>query len=138
MSKRKIWLEIGIVFSLSLGASAVYSIVSLISSLTSAAGIAGSTQNLNPSLAPIEWLDFTYQFLGIAFGFAPIALALYLLSSDSNVPQTKIGLSFGKFGQSLNRGWLLALGIGVPGVGLYLLARALGWSAKLVPAQIGG
>ncbi len=138
MSKRKIWLEIGIVFSLSLGASAVYSIISLIASLTSKAGLSGTTQNLNPSLARQEWLDFSYQFLGVAFGLAPIALALYLLSSDSSSPFNKIGLRFIRFGQSVNRGLLLALIIGVPGLGLYVLARALGWSAKLVPSQFDG
>ena len=137
MTARKPFIaELVIVFALSLGASAVYSIVSLIAKLTAPTGLANQVTTLNPSMAQREWLDLTYQLLGIGFGLAPVALALFLLWQTNGNPFARIGLNFERFGQSAVRGLFLAAAIGVPGIGLYLLARFLGWSSKVVPAEL--
>ncbi|MEY4980896.1 MAG: hypothetical protein RL174_234 [Actinomycetota bacterium] len=135
--KAGIWFEIAVVFSLSLGASAAYSIVSLIAKLTAPSGLAGQTSKLNQSLADREWLDLTYQILGFAFGLAPVALVLFLLWSTGQKPLETLGLSIGRFGGDTARAVLLSAAVGIPGIALYLLARYLGLSSKVEPAALG-
>ena len=79
-ARRDVLGEIAIVLALSLGASAVYSILSLISKLTAEAGLAGSTVKLNQSAAPNPWLDLAYQLAFVFLGLAPVALVAYLLA----------------------------------------------------------
>jgi hypothetical protein len=135
-SNTRIKIELAIVFSLSLGASAIYSIVSLIAKLTSETGLAGQTATINRSLAERQWLDFSYQFLGIAFGLAPVALVLFLLWEKNRSPFAAIGFNFKDPARDLIRGtWLAAL-IGIPGLGLYFLSRTLGLSAEVIPADL--
>lgn len=135
--KRSTIAELAIVFALSLGASAVYSVVSLIAKITSEKGLAGSTAALNNSLAERVWLDVTYQLLGIGFGLAPVALALYLIWQTDGTPFKALGLTFTSPIKDLSRGFLLAAAIGLPGLGLYLLARLTGLSAQVTPANLG-
>lgn len=135
-SRKKLLLELAIVFSLSLGASAVYSIVSLIAKLTSEAGLANQTTTINQQLSERQWLDFSYQFLGIAFGLAPVALVLFLLWKKSSSPFDQIGLNFAQPVRDFWRGILLAASIGIPGLGLYFLSRQLGISAQVIPADL--
>jgi len=138
---KQLVFELVIVFALSLGASAVYSVVSLIAKLTSKAGLAGQTTTLNGAMAQREWLDLTYQILSIGFGLAPVALALYFLWQSNLLegrgnPFQAIGLNFQRPVFWLTRGFGLALVIGVPGLGLYIAARLLGLSSKIVPAEL--
>ncbi|MEI6590449.1 MAG: CPBP family intramembrane glutamic endopeptidase [Actinomycetes bacterium] len=135
LTKRRIYLEIAIVLALSLGASALYSIVDLIAALTAPAGIGGHTTTLNPTLSSREWLDLTYQLLRLVLSFAPVALVFYLLSQNSNVLRT-FGISRGNLGAATANGFALAAVIGIPGIGLYLLARALKLSAKVVASDL--
>jgi membrane protease YdiL (CAAX protease family) len=138
---KKFVSEVLIVFALSLGASAVYSVVSLIAKLTAKAGLAGQTTTLNGALSEREWLDLTYQVLSIGFGLAPVALAMYFLwqsniESGQGNPFKMIGLNFEKPSFWLSRGIGLAAAIGIPGLGLYVAARFLGLSSKIVPAEL--
>ena len=61
-------IEVVIVLGLTLGASAVYSIVSLAAKLTEERALGDQSVALNPSRSSREWLDFTYQFLDVFFG----------------------------------------------------------------------
>ena len=137
-SKRlRIQIEVGVVLALSLGASAVYSIVSLLAKLTADTGLSNQTTTLNPQLSERQWLDFSYQFLGIALGLAPVALVLYLLWEKKKSPFALIGLNLSEPGRDIWRGtWIAAL-IGIPGLGLYLVSRQLGISAEVIPAAVG-
>ena len=137
--------EIAIVLALSLGASAAYSIVSLLAKLTAPQGLAGSKTTLNTSASAVGWVDLSYQLLGVFFGLAPVALALYLLwNTWGRDLWARVGLAFGPrsgagAGELLRaalRGLLLAAAIGIPGLGLYVGARLLGLSAKVVPTAI--
>lgn len=140
-SRRRLLIELLIVFSLSLGASAIYSVVSLIAKLTAKAGLAGQTTLINGAMAEREWLDLTYQILSVTFGLAPVALALYflwqsnLLEGRGNPFQT-IGLNFEKPAFWITRGFGLAALIGIPGLGLYIASRLLGLSSKIIPAEL--
>lgn len=135
-NKKRIQIEIAIVFALSLGASAIYSIVSLVAKITSETGLAGQSATINRSLSDRQWLDFSYQFLGIFFGLAPVALVLYLLWEKRSSPFSKLGFDLKKPGSDLLRGFLLALVIGIPGLALYFGSRALGLSAEVIPANL--
>jgi membrane protease YdiL (CAAX protease family) len=135
--KNKVKIEILVVLALSLGASALYSIVSIVARLTSEVRLADQTATLNRQLSDREWLDFTYQFLALAIGLAPVALVLFLLWEKSQSPFDRIGLNLKTPIQDVRRGlWLAAL-IGIPGLGLYVGARELGISAEVIPAALG-
>ena len=135
-NRKQITSEILIVLALSLGASAIYSIVSLIAKLTAKAGLGGQTTLINGSMATREWLDLTYQLLSIAFGLAPVALVLYLIWQSDGQPFKRLGLQLEKPLFWTSRGFLLAAAIGIPGLGLYVASRLLGLSSKIVPAEL--
>jgi membrane protease YdiL (CAAX protease family) len=131
---RKIKFEIAIVLLLSLGASAIYSILSLIESATSKAGLAGSSSSLNSSESNAELWDFIYRIVGLSLGFVPVALVLYLLWGTFGNPAKLIGLWKPQKSDWL-RGAVLFACIGIPGLALYLLARALGLAARIIPGE---
>ena len=136
-SRIQIQVELAVVLALSLGASAVYSLVSLFAKMTSDAGLSNQTATLNPQLSERQWLDFSYQFFGITFGLAPVALVLYLLWEKGNSPFNVIGLNLSEPSRDIWRGtWIAAL-IGIPGLGLYLVSRQLGISAEVIPSALG-
>ena len=60
--KQELWL----VIMLSLGASAIYSLLSLLRKLTSEVGLAGSTTTINRALAEQPWLDLLSQLASIS------------------------------------------------------------------------
>ena len=133
----RIKIEVAIVLALSLGASAVYSVISLAAKLTAETGLSSQTATINRQLSEMQWLDFCYQFFGIAFGIAPVALVLFLLWEKGKSPFEVIGLNFKDPSRDLWRGiWMAAL-IGIPGLGLYLASRQLGLSADVIPAALG-
>jgi membrane protease YdiL (CAAX protease family) len=124
--------EILLVLALSLGASAVYSVVSLVAKLTARGGLAAQTATLNGSLSNRPYLDLTYQLLGIGFGLVPAFLALFLLNGDA----AGLGLDRRRAGFDLAAGAGLAALIGLPGLGLYFAARELGLNATVVPSAL--
>jgi len=137
MDKLRIKLELAIVLALSLGASAIYSMISIVARLTDETSLAQQTATINRQLSDRQWLDFSYQFLGIALGLAPVALVLYLLWEKKKSPFDLIGLNLNEPGRDIWRGtWIAAL-IGIPGLGLYLVSRQLGISAEVIPAAVG-
>ena len=125
--RRRVRAEIWIVLGLSLGQSAVYAVLSLVVKLTNG-GLRESTASLNSSRADQQWLDLTLQVLSIVFALVPVLLAVYLLAGRS------IGLDRRSPGRDTAVGALLALVIGVPGLGLYFAGRALGVTAEIVTA----
>ena len=127
--------EIWIVLALSLGQSAVYAFVSLLAKLT-AGPLRDQTATLNASASPREYLDLTYQLLGIAFALVPVVLACFLLASSGDRPRTVLGLSPARPGFDLGVGAALAALIGLPGIGLYLVGREIGITATVVPSGL--
>jgi membrane protease YdiL (CAAX protease family) len=133
------WLVLGV----SLGASAVYAAVSLIAKLTASKPLNQQSATLNPSQAPGRpWLDLTYQLLGIFFALVPAVFALHLLGRDrpregegAGVLAT-LGLDRHRPVFDLASGAALAAVIGLPGIGLYVVARAIGVNATVVPAAL--
>ncbi len=134
-SRARLWWEIGIVLALSLGRSAVYSVLALIEALTRAP-LGDQQTSLNPGAAPSAVWDVIGQFLDAFFAFAPVALAIYLLWEPARSGFAKIGLTFERFGRNLGGGALLVLVIGVPGLGLYALGRVLGITVQVDASPI--
>lgn len=134
---RQRWNEIGLVLGVSLGQSAIYSIVSLIAKLTREAPLNQQAARLNTSLAPDRpWLDLTYQLLRIIFALVPVLLAVHFLNRDPGGARNLLGLDNRRWGRDLAAGSGLAALIGLPGLGLYFGARELGLNATVVPAGL--
>jgi len=128
--------EVLLVLGVSLGASAIYSIVTIIARLTAERPLAEQTATLNQSLSPRPWLDLTLQLLNIFFALVPALLAIHLLARDPGEPAPELGLDLRRPWFDLGTGAGLAAVIGIPGLGLYLVARALGINATVVPAAL--
>jgi membrane protease YdiL (CAAX protease family) len=138
LSSRVIRREVVIVLLVSLGASAIWSVVSLIGTLTEPGGLADSVQSMNSAKAEAErpWYDLTRQLVSLALAMAPVALALHFLSLDRGNPFRCIGLDTRRPGFDLLGGAALAACIGIPGLGLYFTARALGLNASIEAANL--
>ncbi|WP_235928857.1 CPBP family intramembrane glutamic endopeptidase [Marisediminicola senii] len=124
-SRGRIGAEIAIVLGLSLGASAVYSLISIINAATREESIGSQTTTLNRSLSPRPIFDLVYQLLAIAVDLVPVALVVFLLWSSARPHLARLGIDFSRTGRDLASGAALALVIGVPGIVLYLAGRAL-------------
>lgn len=136
-SPRRLRAEVWIVLGLSLGQSAIYAAVSLIAKLTADGGLRHAKATLNASQSTIEYLDLTLQFLAIGFALVPVALAIYLLSLDRAGPVSKrLGLDRSQPAHDVVWGVSLAAVIGLPGLGLYFAARALGLNADVIPSGL--
>ena len=136
MNRARLRWEVAIVLGLSLGASAVYSVVSIIARLTAGTPLSRQSAALNASQSPKEWLDFTYQFLSIFFDLFAVALVLYLLWLPGQSAFRRIGFDFTRPRKDVLTGIGLVVLIGVPGLGLYLAGRAFGWTVAVVASPL--
>lgn len=134
--RRRLGAEVWIVLGLSLGQSAVYSVISLTAKLTAGRPLAQQQAVLNRSQSPRPYLDLTYQLAGIVFTLVPVVLALWLLSCYGRRAIHRIGFDLARPGRDLLTGAGLAALIGLPGLGLYFAGRALGITADVVPAAL--
>jgi hypothetical protein len=128
------WLvtELWLVFALSLGASAVRALLSLLGDLASGIPLTDQAAVLNGSLAPGRpWLDLLLQLTGLCFALVPVLLAIHLLDRSGEGPGA-LGLDRARTGFDLTRGAALAALIGGTGLGLYLLAHAAGLNLTVV------
>lgn len=116
---------------LSLGASAIWSTISLIRKLLQEGGLSKATATLNRPLAEIAWLDLVSQLASIGLALVPVLLALYFLSQD------RIDIGLRPRLSDLRQVVLVAAGVGIPGIGLYFLALELGLTARVVPSALG-
>ncbi len=134
--RRREWFQLAIVFGVSLGASAVYAIVSLLRRLAATEALKDQTATINKPLAIDPIFDLVYQLLGIGFALFPVALALYFLWQPGRNPFRDIGLDFRKPWRNLGGGVALAAAIGIPGIGLYLIGHAAGITVTIVPTAL--
>ncbi len=138
-SRRRLRAEVLIVLGLSLGQSAVYSIVQLLDKLTRAP-LSEATSTLNRSQSTREYFDLTYQLLDIFFALVPVALVFYFLSqhaaAGSASPFARLGFNLARPGKDLLHGVGLAALIGIPSLGLYAAGRALGITTAILPSGL--
>ena len=137
-SRRLVRAEVLIVLALSLGRSAVYSTIALIQALA-AGPLSEQSTALNSSLQENPWLDLLQQLLSIGFTLMPVALVLLLLALTAgslHQALVDLGLDLSRPLRDLLHGVLIAAGIGVPGLAIYYLGRALGATVEVVPAAL--
>jgi membrane protease YdiL (CAAX protease family) len=134
LSRRTLRDEVLLVLGVSLGASAVFALLDLIRSLTAAKPLRQQTQTLVPSVTPDRpWLDLAFQLAGIGFSVLPALFAVHLLRRDHDHPAATLGLAPARPRFDALIGAALAALIGIPGLGLYLAARAIGLNVTVVP-----
>ena len=126
----RLGLEVLLVLGVSLGISALYSWVNFLD-IQTRGGFRGATATLNPSLNPRAWVDLSYQLLGLLNAVVPALLALLLLSRTPGLPGFGIGLDRLRLKRETLQGLGFAALIGLPGLGLVVLARHLGINAEL-------
>ena len=121
---------------LSLGASAVYSLVAIANRLTREEALRDQTATLNPALSERPVFDLIYRFLDIFFDLVPVVLVVYLLWSAARPHLGRLGIDFQRPGRDTAWGMALALAVGLPGLALYFGGRAGGITVNVVPASL--
>ena len=127
--------EIFTVFALSLGASGLNALLSLIGSLLARNSLASQHALLVGSLSSNHSLDLVLQLVAIAEDLMPVVLVFYLMAR-SGEPPSVMGLDGRQPGRDLLRGAILAAVIGGAGLGLYLAAYHLGAELNVVPESL--
>lgn len=140
LTENRTWLrvEVIVVLALSLGRSAVYSLIALVQALA-AGPLSGQSTSLNSSLQENPWLDLLQQLLSIVFTLTPVALVVLLLAlSAGTLAQAlrDLGVDLGRPGKDLAWGLALTAGIGLPGLAVYYAGRALGATVEVIPAAL--
>ncbi|GAC85849.1 CPBP family intramembrane glutamic endopeptidase [Gordonia paraffinivorans] len=98
------------------------------------AGIGQTTVALNPSRSDLALIDAVRQVMSVARLFAIAGLGAYLLWR-SGIGLKRVGLGRWSPRRDVPAGLVLAAVIGLPGLALVAVARALGLNASLVPSQ---
>ena len=135
-ARARLWWEIGIILAVTVGQSALYSVLSLIRASLRTTPISRQQTQLNPNRDAEVFWNVLYQFLGVFFGLALVALVVYLLWEPGQNALRRMGLDFTRFGGDAGRGILLAAVIGIPGLGLYAVARMLGLNVAVVASPL--
>nr|WP_324192517.1 CPBP family intramembrane glutamic endopeptidase [Nocardia transvalensis] len=129
-------VEIVVVLVVTFGLSGASAALSLIESALSPGGVGGQTVALNPSRAAQSTIDLLFQLLSVLRLVGWGALGLYLLWRSGIGPRV-VGLARIRVRGDVVPALVLAAVIGLPGLGLYLLAHALGISVTIVPSSLG-
>lgn len=135
-SRRRIGAEVLIVLGLSLGASAAYSVVSIVNKLTREVALSEQTTSLNSSLSPRPTFDLIYNLMAVFFDLVPVALVVFLLWQATRPHLGRLGIDFTRPALDAAWGLGLALVIGAGGIVIYLAGRALGLNTAVDPAAL--
>ncbi|CDO29198.1 CPBP family intramembrane glutamic endopeptidase [Mycolicibacterium porcinum] len=133
MTRRTLKIEIAVVLAVTFGLSAYTAGLRLVEAVL--LGLSGQTVALNPKRSPFDLIDLGLHLAVVLQLLAWGALALYLLWRSGFGPSA-IGLSRPRWRTDGLGGLGLALLIGLPGLGFYALARILGLSADVEPAEL--
>ena len=146
LTRRSLLTETALVLGVSLGASAIWSVLRIIERLTREVALSQQTSAMNSSVTPDRpWLDLAYQLVGVGLGVVPAFFALHLLTTrpgpgaGADLPAHRlVGFDLTRPWRDLWRGALLAAVIGLPGLGLYAVAKAIGINTTVVAANLAG
>jgi uncharacterized protein len=126
-------IEIAVVLAVTFGLSAITATLRLTDFVLR--GLADQSVALNPRRSYFDLIDMALNLAAVAQLVAWGALAVYLLWRSGFTP-ARIGIGRFRLRPDLLGGLGLAALIGIPGLGLYVAARALGVSAEVVPTQL--
>ena len=137
LTRRDLLAETWLVLGVSLGASAVWAALSLVRKLTAEVPLGRQTTAMNSSVTPDRpWLDLAYQLVGIGLALVPVLLALLLLSRGDVRARFVIGWDATQPARDFVRGLGLAALVGIPGLGLYAVAKALDLNTTIAAANL--
>jgi len=133
--RRALWIEITIVLLVTFGLSGISSILSLAEAALAPEPLSDQTVALNTPRSSQGFIDLARQLLGIVRLLAWGALGLYLLWRSGVGPRLA-GLARPRLRRDLLPGVGLAALIGLPGLALYLVARAAGLNLTVAPSLL--
>jgi membrane protease YdiL (CAAX protease family) len=134
--RRALIVEITLVLAVTLGLAGLRSLLALLDALLAAESLANQSVAINAPVRRAELLDLAYQLTGVLQLLAWGGLGAYLLWR-SGISLRSLGLDRRCLGRDARLGVGLAALIGVPGLGLYLLARAAGLNLTVLPSALG-
>ncbi|WP_405217935.1 CPBP family intramembrane glutamic endopeptidase [Agrococcus sp. Ld7] len=135
-TRHRLALEIAIVLLLSLGASALWSLLQYIDVSTRPTPIGEQQVALNPARSDRAWLDLAYQLTGIVLDLVPVALVVWLLWRWRRPHLGALGIDGTRPWRDSASGAALVLVIGIPGLALYAAGRSLGLTVDVVPSPL--
>lgn len=135
VNRPRLGIEVLLVLGVSLGISAISSWINFLD-IQTRGGFRNATATLNPSTSVREWVDLSYQLLGVLNGLVPAFLALYLLWLCPALPGFGIGVDRLRLRRDGWQGLAFAALIGIPGLALIYVARKLGVNAQLDASDI--
>jgi membrane protease YdiL (CAAX protease family) len=135
-SRRAVIVEVTLVLAVTLGLAGLRSLLALLDALLAAESLADQSVAINAPVRRAELLDLAYQLTGVLQLLAWGGLGAYLLWR-SGISLRSLGLDRRCLGRDARLGVGLAALIGVPGLGLYLLARAAGLNLTVLPSALG-
>lgn len=133
--RRGLGVELVVVFAVTLGLTALRSLIQLAEALAQPQPLSSQHAALNAPKARMGVLDLLAQLAGALQLVAWAALGAYLLWRGG-IALRRVGLDRTRPGRDLAAGLGLAALIGVPGLGFYLAAHALGLSATIQPSTL--
>ncbi|HVV22083.1 MAG TPA: CPBP family intramembrane glutamic endopeptidase [Pseudonocardiaceae bacterium] len=134
--RRAARIELLIVFTVTLGLSGVRSLISLLDSLLQPVPLSQQRVAINVPQARTGFLDLIGQLANAAQLVAWGSLGVYLLWR-AGYRLADIGIDRQRPGRDAAGGVGLAALIGIPGLGLYLVARALNLNLTVLPTTLG-
>jgi len=137
-TRADLWVQVLLVLGVSLGASAVYAVLSLAEDLARGP-LAEAEATLNPPLSVQPLFDLLRQLAGIGLDLVPVLLALYLLAGSSGALRAaarRIGLDARMPLPDLALGVLLMLVMGLGTLALYGIGRAVGVTAQVTTSGL--
>jgi membrane protease YdiL (CAAX protease family) len=132
---RLLRLELLVVFAITLGLSAVRSLLSLLESLLAPGPLSEQSVALNAPAAQVDLIDLTLQLTRVLQLVAWGGLGAYLLVRGG-IALREVGLGRRLDGRDVGYGVALAAVIGIPGLGFYLVARAAGTNLTVLPSTL--
>jgi membrane protease YdiL (CAAX protease family) len=131
--RRALRIEIVVVLAVTFGLSAYTAVLSLIEAVL--LGLAAQIVALNPRRSQFDLIDLGLNLAVVLHLMAWGMLGLYLLWRSGFRPSS-VGLGRPLWRPDVLGGIGLAALIGLPGIALYVAARALGLSAYVEPAEV--
>jgi membrane protease YdiL (CAAX protease family) len=135
VQRRAATWELLIVFGITLGLSGLRSLLSLLDSLLKPQPLDRQSVALNVPRATVHLLDLLYQLADVLQLVGWGGLGVYLLWRTGTLLR-EIGLDARRPGRDIAVGAGLAALIGIPGIGFYLLTRALGLNLTVLPSTL--
>ena len=133
--RRALVIEIVLVLAVTLGLAAARSLLALLDALGVPESLPDQAVAINAPARRAELLDLAYQLTGVVQLTAWGTLGGYLLWRDG-IPLRSLGLDRSAPGRDARLGAGLAALVGVPGLGLYLLAHAAGLNLTVLPSAL--